>query len=445
MEWTHSKLAALAPNQMVLEKAQSIASKRHWTDMGANGQYLWGRCKSSGEKLYETISPLQGNEFRCTCPKPGRPCRHNLALLLLLLKNSDHFPLNDQLPEFAAQLQLQRPPDLSSPIAKPPFLQDENAQKRLQRMLSGMGELELWLKDLVRQGLSVAYAQPNSFWDDFASKMVDAKLGSIARRIRSFPNMMQAPDWHGLLLEEIGALFLLVQSFKQIEQLEPDLQETILSLAGVNQKKETLLAQQKAISDKWLVIGHTEGTEESLRYRRTWLMGIQSERMALILDYAWGQQAFEWNWRIGTSLIGDLVFYPDAYPLRALVKKIKLDYSPIERLFSYPSFESFLQAYAAALGCNPWVSSFPGLLEKVVIILDNKRPFILDTAQNSLPLDIAPNVLWKLLAISQGGVLHVFGEWNGKAFLPLAALSRESVIDVTERWPEISEIESPDV
>lgn len=431
---------------MVLEKAKSLASKRHWTDLGTNGQFLWGRCKSSGEKFYDSICALGGNEFKCSCPKSVRPCRHNLALLYLLLKNSDHFPLGEQLPEFAVQLR-QGPSMEATPASspKPPFLQDEKAQKRLQRMLSGIGELERWLKDLVRQGLSVAYAQPTSFWADFAAKMVDAKLGSIARRIRLIPPLMEAPDWHELLLEEMGALFLLVQSFKQIEQLRPDLQETLLSLAGVSPKKELILAQEKAISDKWLVVGQTEGTEEALRYRRTWLMGTQSERMALVLDYAWGSQAFEWQWRIGTSLIGELVYYPDAYPLRALVKKIKLDYSPLERLLSFPSFESFLQAYAAALGCNPWLPAFPGLLEKVGCILENGQPLLIDSDLNSLPLESAPNVRWKLLALSQGGMLPVFGEWNGKTFSPLSAISRESIIDLTERWPEISEMEAPDV
>jgi len=35
--------------------------------------------------------------------------------------------------------------------------------------------LELWLRDLVRQGLAAAPGQPYSFWDAVAARLVDAQ------------------------------------------------------------------------------------------------------------------------------------------------------------------------------------------------------------------------------------------------------------------------------
>ena len=85
--------------------------------------------------------------------------------------------------------------------------------------------MEEWLQDLIRHGLSAIDEQPAAFWDGFAARMVDAKLGGVARRIRILN--LAGEEGFELLLEEMSELYLLAQSFKQLESLPEGLQEEV--------------------------------------------------------------------------------------------------------------------------------------------------------------------------------------------------------------------------
>ena len=168
-------------------------------------------------------------------------------------------------------------------------------------MQDGVAELERWLLDLIQQGLSSVGSQGHAFWDSFAAKMQDAKLGGIARRIRRFNYIQELGDnWHEQLLEQMAQLYLFVQGFKQLEDLSEPLQEEILALAGLNKKREEVLALE-GVKDDWLVVGVSESEEEKLFLRKSYLLGSDSGRIALIMDYNYGVPKFEFNWPLGSG------------------------------------------------------------------------------------------------------------------------------------------------
>lgn len=292
--------------------------------------------------------------------------------------------------------------------------------------LAGIIELENWLQDLLQQGLAAALTRPPAFWEEFAARMVNAKLGGIARRIRSFQNWLQTDNAHERLLSEIGELYLFAKAFQKLETLPADLQQDILITAGATIKKE-IVFKQESIQDKWLVIGQSEGKEEAIRYRRTWLQGITTHKTALLLDFSWRFSPFEFNWKVGSLLQAEVAYYPAAYPQRALIKDFMMIYEPMD-LAGYAEWEVFFRQYADALATNPWLLTFPGLLDDLTPILRNEQLVLLDKNLVQLPIQTPEEIKWKILAISGGHPLQIFGEWDGKSFTPLTVFAQSRII-----------------
>ena len=94
-----------------------------------------------------------------------------------------------------------------------------NRLKRLEKMAGGLEELENWLADLFRQGLATLENHSEDYWAELQSRMADASLTGIARRLRQLPLLMTQEDWHESLLSELGSIYLIVKGFRNIENL----------------------------------------------------------------------------------------------------------------------------------------------------------------------------------------------------------------------------------
>ncbi len=435
MDWNNVTLQQYAPNNLVLNRARALFFGRRWKETASDGTVLWGTCQSTGARVYEALVLLDGSAYRCTCKSRHQPCQHVISLLLFFIRKNDQITPADHRPSWVQQA-LREP---AAPAVPPPPTR-QRLEQRIPLMEQGVEALDQWLKDVTRQGLSTLEGQGAAFWERPAARMVDAKLGGVARRIRGFADLVGAPDWHNRLLEELAELYLFVQSFRQLQGLPRPLQDDLLSYGGVNFKKEEVL-EAPGVTDNWLVVGLVEGEEENLRYRRTWLMGERSQRFALLLDFAFGNNRFEGNWVLGSALQGELVFYPGAYPLRALVKKVRPYRNPFDGLLATPNAEALLENYAQALSEQPWIGNFPVLLEQVQIIPTPGGLALIDAQNATLPVETAAEHQWVALSVAGAAPLPLFGEWAGAAFRPLSAFEGGRVIQLQQRPPTAFEEE----
>src|SRR5882757_4592517 len=84
--FSSSQVEALAPDASSLSSAHGLARAAGWLHVGAGADPvpgLWGLCKGSGAKPYQTCVDLTEPAYRCSCPSRKFPCKHSLALLLL--------------------------------------------------------------------------------------------------------------------------------------------------------------------------------------------------------------------------------------------------------------------------------------------------------------------------------------------------------------------------
>ncbi|NRB48169.1 MAG: hypothetical protein HRU41_10890 [Saprospiraceae bacterium] len=425
----YDQLYALAPDSDTLQKARGVSyAGRKWLMIEGNEKLLWANYQTAPSLIHKVVVDLEQQKFGCTCRSRQRPCRHALGLLMLLLRQDERIRVTYDPPDWVLkwqQIQAAPPPPV---VANPIPVQSQRiATKRYASMQEGIIELKQWLSNLVRQGLAVAKEQPAEFWDAFAARMVDAKLGSIGKQIRLVKGFLAEEDWHERLLALIGDLHLFAQSFQRLDSLPPNLQDELISYAGVNMKKDIVLSQ-KGIFDHWLIVGQTFGEEENLRYRRCWLLGEKSQQFALLLDFVFGQGNFEQQWPVGAALRAEVVFYPASRPQRALLKEFGWSQKVFEGLNGYPSFESLAKGYAQALAENPWIGYFPCLLDDVIPILEGEELMLLDQAKGFISLGKPVTASWKLLALSGGHPISIFGEWNGALFFPLTAIAEGRVV-----------------
>jgi hypothetical protein len=221
------------------------------------------------------------------------------------------------------------------------------------------------------------------------------------------------------MLTKVSSLFLLLKAFERIETLSAPTQADVRTAIGWSVKEDEL-PQENTVADEWLVLGQRTTGEEGLRVRRTWLWGQRSARGALILEFAVAGQHFAVDLMPGTSLEAELIFYPSNYPLRAAVHKRVNTARSAKEISGYATVDQMLLAHAEVLALNPWLEAMPAPVEAVVPVHRNEKWFARDTKGRLLSLRCDAVSGWKLIALSGGYPITIFGEWNGHSLLPIA-------------------------
>ena len=385
MQWSPEQVLSFAPDAPTARRSKGLANKQNWNKLSINDNTLWGECQSSGSGFYKTQIDLNGPVFKCNCPSRKYPCKHSLALLLTYINTPSSFQ-NTPPPLWVAEWlekRVAKPPltgdlKVDKPDSKAVTLQSKNREKRLELMSSGLEDLELWIMDLIRHGLANTEGQAYSFWQSISSRMVDSKLGGIGKKILRLPLLHGTnADWPQLMLAELSQFYLTIKGFKNLHILPPQLQADLLSFAGVVTKKDGLLPL-KGIKDTWKVMGNITGVEDNLNFRRSWLYGLQTNNIALILEYSFGEAEFAAPLFFGKSLDGELVYFPSNYPMRAIIKENYQNIYLSDHPNGFRYLESFFEAYALAIKDNPWTFHFPALLENLVPLIENEQLILVD-------------------------------------------------------------------
>ena len=295
------------------------------------------------------------------------------------------------------------------------------AEQREARVASGLTELDRWLCDQVRQGLAVSQQAGYRHWDDIAARMVDAQAPGLAERLRALAAVPHSGrGWDGRLLEEYALLRLLTVACREQAALPPPLRDTVRSRIGFTVRRADVLASGRPVRDHWHVLARRDLDQDRLRTRRVWLRGRTSGRYALVLSFAAAGQSLDDSLTVGTGADAELVFYPAAIPMRALVAtsrdEVRSDPPPGEEV---EGVAELLASWAKALGEDPWLDSWPAVLAATPA--RSPGPCLFDASGDALPLHPGAGDCWTLFALSGGSPLTVAGEWTPRGLWPLTA------------------------
>ncbi len=440
MNWTLEQVLTFAPDPAVGKDAKKLAIPAKWPTLGHDEHCAWGECKGSAAKPYRVEIDLSEPAFHCNCPSRKFPCKHGLALFLMLVgqpdRLSDHTPptwVTDWLAERAARAEKKAQKESVGRKPVDTVAQAKRADQRRSKVTAGIQALDLWLQDLVRNGLVNVQGQPPAFWEQIAARMIDAQAPGLARRLRDMGGItMSGQGWQERLLEQIGSLYLLIDAFSRIDDLPPALQEDVRMLIGWPANQDEILASP-GVRDCWLVVGQASTREDRLITRRSRLQSTGAEpHYALVLEFTQVNQAKMNSLGAGATIDAELCFFPGAMPQRALVKGHPTLVEAPEPLNGYGSIREARRAYAAALACNPWLDAFPFTLTAVIPDQREDACVLRDADSTVLPLHPGFQHTWELLAMSGGHPVGIFGEWDGHALMPLSVWSDGRFVNFAE-------------
>jgi hypothetical protein len=424
--WDRERVLALAPDAPSQRTARSLASGRAWPATGAGTGALWGECRGSAATPYRAVVDLSGPAYRCSCPSRKFPCKHVLALLLLWAEGAVPDDAAGP-PGWAASwlttqaARASRAPSGERAEPRDPKAAARRAQQRETRVASGLAELDRWLRDQARQGLAASQQAGYGHWDDIAARMVDAQAPGLAERLRALASVpYSGAGWDGRLLEEYALLHLLAVAYRRRDELPPPLRETVRSRIGFSLRQADVLAGGQPVRDHWQVLARRDLEQDRIRTRRTWLRGRKTGRDALLLSFAAAGQPLDDSMTAGTDADADLVFYPGAVPLRAVVLARHDDGDDGDG--GPPgggTVAGLLAGYAAALAADPWLDSWPAVLE--ITPARAPAPAVRDADGDALPLHPAAGDCWPLFALSGGRPVTMAGEWAPRGLWPLTA------------------------
>lgn len=427
VNWTTDQIIAMAPDSSSVQAARKLLVPRKWPSLGVNDDALWGECQGSGKDPYQVSIALEEPAFKCTCPSRKFPCKHGIALFILHADQSSHFKENTPPTWLADWLskrgerkvkQEEKKTQPKKPVDE--AAQAKRTQQREEKVQKGIEELELRLRDVVRRGLLEMQSQSYQFWEETEKRMIDAQAPGLANFVQELgSSIVLKENWSSVFLTTLARLHLLLESYKRFDQWSSEQQADIRMLIGWTQSKEELL-QSQGVFDTWKVLGQYLEEDERLVVQRVWLYGEQTGRYALIINFTFGpsRRIVDRSWLTGTQLEGELIFYPGATPLRALVKNLK----PPETFRQIRGDTQWLEAfkrYKEVLKQNPWQGAFPMLLEGVTPVFHKEKWYLKDATGYGVSFNATFRRLWDLIAISGGKPITLFGEWRFQDFWPL--------------------------
>ncbi|EPD60772.1 SWIM zinc finger family protein [Streptomyces sp. HGB0020] len=434
VRWSADQVLALAPDAASRKAGSKLGAAGPWSEAGSSDEgAVWGLCKGSGSKPYQTVVDLAdaaGPAYKCSCPSRKFPCKHALGLLLLWAGEDGAVPPGEA-PDWVEQWMARRrqraeqkrsTPSADSPSGSgDPEAARRRAERRAERVTAGASELEQRLADLLRGGLAGAEQAGYGLWEETAARMVDAQAPGLAARVRELGAIPSSgPGWPVRLLEECALLHLLDQGWLHRDQLPDDLAAAVRTRIGLPGT-----ADGPPLRDRWLVLAQYDTADARLTTRRIWLYGTDSDRTALLLSYGAAGRAPELALPVGLTLDAEVSAYPGAGQQRAALGE---QFAPPAPATARPPGVTTAEAaarYGEALRDDPWLDSVPVTLDRVIPTPDGDSWQLADADEDgALPLTPSARSrpgLWRLVALSGGAPVKVFGECGHRGFTPLAA------------------------
>lgn len=465
---TTAQVLALSPDDASSKAAKGLTSPNKWPSLGATEEAVWGECQGSGSKPYQTQVDVSdgGTTFKCSCPSRKFPCKHGLALLLLQAQDASRFTaaqptwvtewLNSRRERAekkeakAAAVVAAKEAQAADPVAAAKAAEKEQKKEhqRWKQMQAGAQELNLWLNDLLRQGLASLSAHDATCRQaqNMAARMVDAKVPALGQKLTQAMSLVgQGKDWPEQLLAELGSLQLLIDALMRVHELPTDVQAEVRQAAGWTIDKETVLTEGEAVTDVWQVMGvmtleRDNNNAQRLVERRVWARGLHSQRLALLLDFAFGGQGFTQTWHTDQRFEASLRFYPGIASVRALLaSEVQANTVPLSTLNASSSTPiSAWHELAARMSANPWSPSWPLQLEQACLLPPNgseKAWRIYTKDDQFLPLALSEADGWQWLGQTAGQAMTIFGEWDGQRLRPYTAWQGD-VLCSASTWSE---------
>jgi SWIM zinc finger len=428
MAVTIDKIEALAPDQASLSAALKIKPSS-WALLSRNEPdgFAWGECQGSGSTPYKVALSVSDLGYKCSCPSRKFPCKHSLGLMLQLAKSAQSFTAAqtaDWVHDWAGRRR--------SGAGGAPGPHKEGAPKA---STAGARQAEAEAEDTPDDPLAEARAAKQrervkeqreaailagnapQLCRIAAQRLVDAKAPSLAASVDALPSALLAMPQAGradAAIQALGAWHLLAEACRRQNLLPEALREDVRRLTGWSMQRQTLLDDKQALrkSGSWAVFAiHSEVQPDKLRRIETWLEDGEGGH-ALLMDFVpLATGAGGSPFAPGERFHAELVFYPSAAPMRAIIAA--RSEAPASSNAPPPQvpLREALDSCHAMRSRQPWLGAWPVSFTADAVVQTGKGELWVTDGDLAVPLD--PRQRDETLVLTQVDLSAMTGFWNG--------------------------------
>jgi len=422
VQFSEEQIWALAPDEASKKAGKDLAHPEKWISKGANDVAIWGECKGSGSKPYETQIHVETITFKCSCPSRKFPCKHSIGLLVLFVKNKSFFTdlhppkwVTDWLNKKAEQT-TKKVEQKDKPVDE--FAQAKRLQAREQLVENGIDELLLWIKDVVKNGIVSMPENGTSILHHLAKRMVDAKSQGLASILKKMAVIdYYSEGWEEKFLSQLIHLYLTISGFKNKTHINELLLEDVRSNIGFTIAQEQLKTKQ-GITDNWMVIGKQTIHDDDMVIEKNWLYGCSTKQYALIIQFSVRWQINSLLLMPGSCVHATLVYYPSAWPLRAIIKE---QFALVEtpKPIGFNNWNEVSSVINNNRAMMPLTIEIPFIIHQVLPVFYQNTWWLKDETHTMVRMPNNFTALYTLLAISGGQAIDVSVVGNGDIFQPI--------------------------
>jgi SWIM zinc finger len=430
---TEEQVLDLAPDDSSKKAGKDLSNASKWQNLGITEQAMWGECQGSGSKPYATQIDIQNLAFKCSCPSRKFPCKHGLGLLLLHSKQNNLFN-KAEAPTWVSEWINKRVEKSETKTEKKTEIVDEAAQEkrkvaRTKSIEDGIEELNLWLKDIVRNGIIGIPEKDFSFFYNMQKRLVDAKAPGLGNMVKALGNInFYAEGWESLFVEQLARIYLVTKGFINKDQLPQGLQNDMDTFVGLTISQEAL-KENDGITDSWFVLAKQVFEEDNITTERIWLQGKTNNQFALILQFSVRGQGVAITLTPGIYIEAELVYFPATKPLRAIIKR-QMNSNNNFDIVGLQSWKQVTENENSKNIAMPISTELPHIINNVKLVQQNKQWFLADAENNIVHVKENFTKINNLLAITGGKAakLSVIGKENN--FEPLGIFINQKYIAI---------------
>ena len=433
MNLTEEQVLDLAPDDSSRKAGKDLSNINKWQNLGINEQAMWGECQGSGSKPYATQIDIQNLAFKCSCPSRKFPCKHGIGLLLLRSKQAGSFS-NATAPIWVSEWINKRQEKTESQAEKKTEIVDEAAQEkrkaaRTSSIADGIEELNLWMKDIVRNGIIGIPEKGFAFFNNMQKRLIDAKAPGLANMVKALGTInFYAEGWESLFVEQLARIYLVIKGFANKAQLPQGLQSDMDTFIGLTISQEAL-KENEGVTDTWFVLAKQVFEEDNITTERIWLYGKTHNQFALILQFSVRGQGSAVTLTPGIYIEAELVFFPATNPIRAIIKR-QMNSNNNFNITGLKSWKQVAENEHSKNCTMPVSAELPHIINEVKLVQQNKKWFLTDAENTIVHVKENFTKINNLLAITGGkaATLSVIGMENN--FEPLGIFINQQYIAI---------------
>nr|MBP3282303.1 SWIM zinc finger family protein [Treponema sp.] len=183
---TKAMVEQMAVNDSAFSNGRKLAEKGSFTNLKKtqDGKFHWGLCKGSGKTPYATSVDTSDETklpvCRCSCPSRQFPCKHGIALMLLMADGAEF--TEDTLPEELAEKkakaeerELKKAEKAEKPKKKT-AASVKAAEKKAEKQLEGLLMARKMVDELMTAGLATLTGTSREKLTDLATELYNYGL-----------------------------------------------------------------------------------------------------------------------------------------------------------------------------------------------------------------------------------------------------------------------------